>query len=659
MASTASAWCPSADNPYQSNHLQAVWRDEAMRGKTLTPFFRGSGPTQPSAQRDWPGGRIEGFSTTGEGKRETTPLFKPADGCTSWVFGAPNATDFARSREVPSRIMNNSAPEPQHVGPGLGIGPDAPAMGGFQQFDALEHERRAVDRATNVDSTRTLSKPKPPPGEGRALAGGNAVSARGLLGAFAKNRTEKTWATGEKYLLTTPGARIAPSADSLATTLDRCTTRECTGDTGGQAGPLGPAGVAAAHTAPTEPANVSRRCDPADSGDRGLANSRERGAGGAGTKDDFGRASVLVYANERDVTSCQTVKTNVQSVVKAVTAPLMDLFRHTRKVFTLDAPREHGQLQASFPAKMTVYDPNDRLRTTIKETLIHDAVRMNLRGSTRLTTYDPNDRLRTTIKETLIHDAVRTNLRGSTRVITYDPDFLVAKATVRETVPSANPNRNMRPPTLKLTLIDPDDRAKTTVKETAMLGYRPGGPEREGDTGYLSQAWDARMTQRADIDPDTEYGGNPGEDRGGGYQPEVTPIDVANVATQRSVDTVDPSRVGALSGDRRPTSDEADAAAYINDTRDGVLALRDPTKVSVMLGKGKEWVAMQAPAKAPPCAPRAALEQTRISMAPEMPPPCAATQVRSRLDVDADARLDPALLDAFRNNPYTQSLHSF
>ena len=631
-ASAMDAWCPSADNPYQNTRIQKVWRDEAQRGNALmplTPFFKGSGPTQPSAQRDWPGGRIEGFSTTGEGKRETSPLFTPMEGCTSWVNGTPNTTDFERSRQVQSRIQNNAAPTPQLVGRGLGIGIETPAQGGFQQFEALEYERQAVTRTTSVENTRTKSNPKEEASEGRSLAGGTTVSARGLLGAFAKNRTEKTWETGEKYLLTTTGARIAPVADSKATTLDRCTTRECTGDTGGQAGPLGPAGTAAAPMMLDEPANVTRRCDPPDTGDRGLANSRERGAGGKGSGDDFGRATVLVYANERDVTTCQTVKTNLQSVVKSITAPLMDLFRYTRKVYTLDASRQMGQLQATFPAKMTVYDPNDRLRTTIKETLIHDAV--------------------------------RTNLRGSVRVITYDPDYLVAKTTVRETVSNVNPQRNMRPPTLKLTLIDPDDRAKTTVKETAMAGYRPGGPQREGETGYLAQEWDARMTQRANIDPDTEYGGNPEQDHGGGYYPEVTPIDMANAATQRSMDTADPSHVGTAlaSTELRQTSHEAAEAAYVNTTRDGVLARRDPTKVSVMLTKGPDWEAVQPCAKAQPCAPRATLEQTRISMVPDMPPPCATTQQRSRLEIDTHALMDPAILDAFRKNPYTQSLHSF
>ena len=616
---------PSATSAYQTAYLPVVWRDEASRAKAtqaMSPFFRGTDATQPSAERDWPGGRIEGFSTTGENKRERTPMFSPEEGRTGWVTGMPNVTDFLRCREVPSRIQNNTAPEPIRVGRGLGLDANTPAGGGFHQFEARDY---AMDRS--VDELRVASKPKTTELEARLVAGGSTIQELGKVGTVAKNRTQKAWETGEQYFFTTTGARIAPSSGSTATTLDRCTARQCTGDTGGQAGPIGPAaGGGGAQTTRDEPSGAPRRNDAAEPDLLGLANARAYGRG-AGGCDDFGKASVQVYANERDITTCQTVRTNLQSVVKAITAPLQDLFRSTRKVFTLEASREHGQLQPTFPSKMTVYDPNDRLRTTIKETLIHDAVRMNL--------------------------------RGPTTVITYDPDYLVAKTTGRETIAPINPHRNMRPPTLKLTLIDPDDRAKTTVKETTLAGYRPGGPEREGGLGYLSQEWDARMTQRANIDPDTEYGGNPAQDRGGGYDPDVTPIDVLNAATQRSLETADPSRVGGAVGEARPTSDAADRAASVNVTRDGVMARRDPTKVNVMLMKGVDWETVQAPARAPPCAARVTPDAARGSAPPEKSGACASTRDRSRLEVDADARMDPSLLDAFRANPYTQSLQSF
>ena len=372
-------------------------------------------------------------------------------------------------------------------------------------------------------------------------------------------------------------------------------------------------------------------------------------------------SSVQIYGNERDITTCATPTANLRSVVSAITLPLMDLIKLTRKIFTLEAPRENGLLQATFPPKATVYDANDVARPTIKETLIHGSTLTNLRGgTTRLTVYDPNDVARTTIKETLIHDAVMTNLRGPTTVITYDPDYLTARPTVRETVASVNPQRNMRAVTLKLTVIDPDDRAKTTVKETALSGYRPGGPEREAGTGYLAQEWDAKMTQRASVDPSSAYDGNPNRDVGCGYVPEVT--DATAHPTQRSTLTHDPSHTGgARSATLRLTNDEAERAAYINTTRDGVLAGqgRAPTTVSASLPAGKDFMEAQPTAKASPCATRQTLPSTHPSAPTAMPCPGEETRQKERRQVDADAWLDPALLDAYRKNPYTQSLNSY
>ena len=57
--------------------------------------------------------------------------------------------------------------------------------------------------------------------------------------------------------------------------------------------------------------------------------------------------------------------------------------------------------------KPIVYDPNDVARTTIKETLIHNNRKGNVKGPNKLTVYDPNDVAKTTIKETLIQDLKR------------------------------------------------------------------------------------------------------------------------------------------------------------------------------------------------------------------------------------------------------------
>jgi hypothetical protein len=74
--------------------------------------------------------------------------------------------------------------------------------------------------------------------------------------------------------------------------------------------------------------------------------------------------------------------------------------RLNKKEYTLMNGRPLGNLQNTNPSKLTMYDPNDVARTTIKETLIHDTRQGNLTGSTKTIAYDPDDVARTTMKET-------------------------------------------------------------------------------------------------------------------------------------------------------------------------------------------------------------------------------------------------------------------
>jgi hypothetical protein len=83
-----------------------------------------------------------------------------------------------------------------------------------------------------------------------------------------------------------------------------------------------------------------------------------------------------------------------------MTAPLFDIMKLNKKEYTVINGRPLGNLQNTNPSKLTVYDPNDIARTTIKETLIHDTRKGNLTGNTKTIIYDPDDVARTTMKET-------------------------------------------------------------------------------------------------------------------------------------------------------------------------------------------------------------------------------------------------------------------
>ena len=593
-------------NPYGASvnmfDIPTAQAQVQARGFVAQPFYRKL--SGPDPKRDWPGGFAEGFKS--DGKRELDAFFQPA-AYGGWMAGMPSSTDFEQSRAVRGKFFNNAAPAPENVGPGLGLGPGDAPRGGFHQFEAQEYAKDPT-----VDDLRPLSRPKLTY-EGRVTSAGKApVTGREALGAVAKNRAEKTAETGLAYALTTAAGTVAQAA--IPMTVDKCTARECTGDTGGQAGPA----IRAVGPSVVGDAVPARRPVLDPFGERGLANGR--GATTAGVRDDFGKASVEVYANERDTTTCQTPVANLWSVVKALTTPLLDAVRLNRKEFLLDAPRLMGQLQAgaSMPAKMTVYDPSDTLRTTIKETLVHDTVLGNLVG-------------------------------GPQRVVTYDPDEIVARATVRQTLDRIDPVRNMRAVTLKLTLIDPDDRARTTVKETALVGYRPGGLGQNKGDGYATFDDDAKQTQRSVFTEDPAYAGNPERQQGTGYET----FDDDARQTQRATLTADPSHTGgARSATLGQKRDEENV--YVNETREGTLAGRAPTQTSVKSAAGKDFVVIQEPLKGAPCAPRATLEPVFSSQVPT----CPGDSTRSKLPALQDNTPDASLLDAFRRNPYTQPLDS-
>jgi len=110
----------------------------------------------------------------------------------------------------------------------------------------------------------------------------------------------------------------------------------------------------------------------------------------------------LKQTNRSDLT-VKTHQTNLTSAVKSITAPLLDIMRVNKKEYTVMHGRPMGNLQNTNPSKMTIYDPNDVARTTIKETLIHDARVGNIKGNygvAKNIIYDPNDVARTTMRET-------------------------------------------------------------------------------------------------------------------------------------------------------------------------------------------------------------------------------------------------------------------
>ena len=118
-----------------------------MRPAEVMPFFT-SGKTMNTntnyKQRKmelFTGNMLDGFSTSGEYKHKkgSPAMFAPKPQgvvTSSGTVGNPAGNEeLEKARTTPSRVQNNILPAEQlRVGPGLGVGPEVAATGGFQQF---------------------------------------------------------------------------------------------------------------------------------------------------------------------------------------------------------------------------------------------------------------------------------------------------------------------------------------------------------------------------------------------------------------------------------------------------------------------------------------------------------------------------------------------
>lgn len=367
----------------------------------MQPFFRGSVKQNMDPYAN--ASRLEAYTGRGEllqSKKEVGSFFEPTAGFTN-VCGMQNQTDFYQSHiETPIRRNNEFPIEQVRVGPGLNQGFTADPSGGFQQADSLLYVKPKT-----VDELRPLSKPKVVY-EGRVQGPSKGVDQRGMMGEFAKNRPDTYYEQSPEQWLKTQGAHTKEMARGVFDVKPTARVESHVSYVG------------QANAVSTQP--------------------------GKGAEDDYGKSTILVYDNERMTTQTKTVVSNATSIVKALVAPFTDILKHTPKDYTLDAARPYGNMQAQIPSKPTLYDPvNHMMRTTIKETTIHDTTIMNLSGPEVGRAENPLP-AKPTVRETLsVDDAVSNTVRniGKHRytVVVYNPDA-VAKTTHRELL-ECNPNQ--------------------------------------------------------------------------------------------------------------------------------------------------------------------------------------------------------------------------
>ena len=386
-------------------------------------------------------------------KEEIKPMFCPSKNV-SHVFGTPNQLENKRERYVPSNMRTSETPiKKVMVGPGINCGYDWKPSGGLNQDKVRE-----VMLPKTVDQLRTVNNPKLTY-NGRIISGKSNIDKRTSVAKIQKRTPDRFYKNDPSRYNTTVGA--VTKQTQRAKTIVKDTQRKESRAIIGAAGPAQTKG------------DSQRPCIQKSAKVEYAQDSIRNLGGNIKKVNDFGKSGHWAAPNERDVTSTRTHTSNITNVVKALIAPVQDLFKTTRKETTCEV-ENFGNIDGLYP-KQTVYDPNDTTRTTIKETNIHNNVTgpMSVQAPPKITVYDSNDIMRTTIKETNIHNKHSGNLAGPRRLTVYDPND-IAKTTIKETNIHNNRDGNLTTGVNRQPVYDPSDIARTTIKETNIHNTRKG-----------------------------------------------------------------------------------------------------------------------------------------------------------------------------------------
>ena len=493
----------------------------------MTPFLKKNVTQNTNIEKMSPIlDNLTGNNSLKKGKTEVPCMFKPSMNSGGNICGMKNNDDFFKSRIELTDVANNFFPiEKIRVGPGLNQGFGSESTGGFHQADTLEYAKpRSLDELRSKINQKETYFEIPVKGHIKG------PDRRGEIAPMSKQRPDTVFEQSQDMWIKTTGAN---TKDTLRPAQNiRPTVRQ---------------------ESHVEYKGAIAKNDL-----------------NQGIKDDYGKSKIILYNNERETTEKRTVVTNVTSIIKAIAAPIMDALKYTNKEYTVEATRGVGNPSIQIPSKATLYDPvNHIMKTTVKETTIHDNEAGNLSGNKETytaftdtakttvketTIYDneagnlsgnkesysastdlakttvkettihdneagnltgnkesysaSTDLAKTTIKETLIHDTVLTNIKSNEKPYFKNEDD--AKKTLRQTMPTQDTIRNIGGVVYKVTVYDPDIVAKTTTKETTIMGkseYGFIGGMLEGIFGgYMNKNVEMKNTQKQFTSDVNEYG---------------------------------------------------------------------------------------------------------------------------------------------------------
>lgn len=364
---------------------------EYFQHNNMQPFF-GSNLRTTTANANATESIIDNYTGSGSQtitKKEQSPLFSPDENL-QWAHGAPNRSDFIQSRVNPSTKMSNVNPFKQdNVAPGLGLGYTNEGSGGFNSGMA----QRDSWMPKTVDELRVDNNPK---SGGHSLLGHEGpansaikhISTRDQMGIMEKHRPERAYEFDQRSmnghqegfgdntrdigrLFTTGGAEKGQTmrAVPVARNVSRPDT---TVSYTGAAGHQNDASYMPGEYMPSHNQQLGQY-------QLGVANANGRN----GAYDaDYGIKSKKAYPNNRSANKQDSYFGLVSGSIGAAVAPLLDVFRPSRKENVVGTLRPYQNPGTTVPQSY-IFNPKDTLPTTARETTEKSKMHMNINANQR------------------------------------------------------------------------------------------------------------------------------------------------------------------------------------------------------------------------------------------------------------------------------------
>ena len=331
---------------------------DKFKHNNMMPYFGGKvrGATADSNITESVLDNMQGQGSQFFSKKEQGPMFKPQGGY-QYADGAPNMSDFYQSRVNPSMRMANVKPwDEQHVAPGLNKGFSNDGSAGYNS--GLEARDLWLDRG--VDELRVATNPKTTYSlDGHQGPGTYFIQnapTTNMQGKVEKKLPEKYYASGPERWLTTTGIEKAQTARGIEELRD-VSRIDTTSEYYGSRGNLSEGTYISGENAP-----IKRPVLPAQD----YATPSFIGGSAKPTTGDYGIQSYSNLNNNRSTTRQDSIIGHAGGFFKAITSPVMDFLRPTRKEDVVDSMRSSGNPSATV-SNSQIYNPLDRTKTTIRE----------------------------------------------------------------------------------------------------------------------------------------------------------------------------------------------------------------------------------------------------------------------------------------------------